>query len=423
MGYQTALSGLAAASNDLDVVGNNIANAQTVGFKQSTAVFADLYANSIATAVNNQIGIGTRLAGVQQDFSQGEVTTTDVPTNMAINGNGFFQMQNPNGSITYSRNGQLVENKAGFIVDAEGNKIMGFQANAQGQLQTGQIVPIQIPNSSLLPPVATTEATFNVNLDAAAAQPKDAATTPIPDPSDPDSFTFTTSIQTVDSLGAKTTVNLYFVKSATANQWEVFGGPSGATPTDLGAMTFSSSGALQSSTGTDAAGNALPTGQFSLAIPNTDGAAAQNITINLANTTQFGGDGTNSAATSAPSQDGFTTSQLSNFSIGSDGTITGSYTDGRTAVLGQVLLATFTNPNGLQNLGNNQYAQTNDSGEPQVGVAGTSTLGSIQGSAVEASNADLTNSLVDLITAQRNYQANAQTIKTQQTIDQTLINL
>jgi flagellar hook protein FlgE len=421
MGYQTALSGLAAASNDLDVVGNNIANAQTVGFKQSTAVFADLYANSIATAVNNQIGIGTRLAGVQQDFSQGEVTTTDVPTNMAINGNGFFQMLNPNGSVTYSRNGQLVENKAGFIVDAEGNKIMGFQANAQGQLQTGQIVPIQIPNSSLLPPVATTKTTFNVNLDAAASVPKDAATVPVPDPSDPDSFTFTTSIQTVDSLGAKTTVNLYFVKSATSNQWEVFGGPSGATPTDLGQMTFDSSGAL--ATTTDPAGNALANGQFQLTIPNTDGAAAQTITVDLSNTTQFGGDGTNSAATSAPSQDGFSTSQLANFSIGADGTITGSYTDGRTAVLGQVLLATFTNPNGLQNLGNNQYAQTNDSGEPQVGVAGTSTLGSIQGSAVEASNADLTNSLVDLITAQRNYQANAQTIKTQQTIDQTLINL
>ncbi|MDQ7981958.1 flagellar hook protein FlgE [Paraburkholderia sp. SARCC-3016] len=420
MGYQTALSGLAAASNDLDVVGNNIANAQTAGFKQSMAVFADLYANSIATAVNNQIGIGTRLAGVQQDFSQGEVTTTDVPTNMAINGNGFFQMLNPNGSVTYSRNGQFVENKAGFIVDAEGDEVMGYQANAQGQLQTGQVVPIRIPNSSLLPPVATTKATFTLNLDAAAAQPKDATF----DPTDPDSYTFSTSIKTVDSLGAETTVNLYFVKSATSGQWEVFGGPSGATPTDLGSMTFDSSGALTASASPPPASTPItPAGSFSLAIPNTDGAAAQTITVDLSGTTQFGGDGTGSAATAAPSQDGFGTSQLTNFAIGADGTITGTYSDGRTAVLGQVLLATFTNPNGLQNLGNNQFAQTNDSGEPQVGVAGTSTLGSIQGGAIESSNADLTNSLVDLITAQRNYQANAQTIKTQQTIDQTLINL
>jgi flagellar hook protein FlgE len=419
MSYQSALSGLAAASNDLDVVGNNIANAQTVGFKQSTAVFADLYANSIATAVNNQIGIGTQLAGVQQDFSQGQVTTTDVPTNMAINGNGFFQMLNPNGAITFSRNGQLVQNKAGFIVDAEGNEVMGFQANAQGVLQTGQVVPIQIPNSALLPPVATQNATFNVNLDAAATAPTD---TP-PSQTDTNSFTFTTSIQTVDSLGAKTTVNLFFVKSATANQWEVWGGPSGAAPTDLGQMTFSSSGALQSSTGVDGAGNALPTGKFDIAIPNTDGAAAQTVTINLASTTQFGGSGTDSATTSPASQDGFSTSQLANFTIGNDGTITGNFSDGRTEVLGQVLLATFTNPNGLQNLGNNQFAQTSASGDPQIGAPGSSTLGAIAGSSVESSNTDLTGSLVDLITAQRDYQANAQTIKTQQTLDQTLINL
>src|ERR1700761_8725945 len=139
MGYQEGLSGLAAASNDLDVVGNNIANVQTVGFKQSTAVFADLYANSIATAVNNQIGIGTRLAGVQQDFSQGQVTTTAVATNIAINGNGFFVMQNPNGAITYSRNGQMVPDKNGFITDAEGDKLMGYSANAQGVLQTTNV--------------------------------------------------------------------------------------------------------------------------------------------------------------------------------------------------------------------------------------------------------------------------------------------
>ncbi|CAB3760993.1 flagellar hook protein FlgE [Paraburkholderia humisilvae] len=418
MSYQQGLSGLAAATNDLDVVGNNIANAQTVGFKQSTAVFADLYANSIATAVNNQIGIGTRLAGVQQDFSQGQVTTTGSPTNMAINGNGFFQMQNPNGSVTYSRNGQFIEDKNGFIVDAEGNEVMGFQANAQGQLQTGSVVPIQIPNASLLPPVATTEATFGINLDAAASQPTN---TPF-NFQDPDSYTFTTSVSTVDSLGATTKVNLYFVKSPTANTWEVFAGPAGTAPTDLGSMTFDSTGALVSSA--DPAGNATATpGVFSINVPNTDGAAAQNVSLNMAGLTQFGAGGNGSAQTSATTTDGFGTSQLSNFSIGDDGTITGNYSDGRTAILGQVLLANFANPNGLQNLGNNQFAETSQSGQPQIGVPGSSNLGSVQGSAVETSNVDLTNSLVDLITAQRNYQANAQTIKTQQTIDQTLINL
>jgi flagellar hook protein FlgE len=421
MSYQQGLSGLAAATNDLDVVGNNIANAQTVGFKQSTAVFADLYANSIATAVNNQIGIGTVLAGVQQDFSQGGVTTTDIPTNMAINGNGFFQMQNPNGTITYSRNGQFVSDKNGFVVDAEGNKLMGFIANAQGQVQTGQVVPIQIPNGSLLPPVATTTATFGVNLDAAQKAP---TTTPF-NASDDTSFNFNTSVQTFDSLGAQTTINLYFVKSAAnPGQWEVFGGPSGSTPSDLGTMTFSSSGALTATNQPGGGAAITPTGKFTLpAITNPDGSASQTITLDLSQTTQFGNGGNGSTTTAAPTQDGFGTSQLANFSIGSDGTITGSYTDGRKATLGQVLLANFTNPNGLQNLGNNQFSQTAESGQPQIGVPGSSNLGSVQGGAVEASNVDLTGSLVDLITAQRNYQANAQTIKTQQTIDQTLINL
>ncbi|MFC0402603.1 flagellar hook protein FlgE [Paraburkholderia rhizosphaerae] len=417
MSYQQGLSGLAAATNDLDVVGNNIANAQTVGFKQSTAVFADLYANSIATAVNNQIGIGTRLAGVQQDFSQGQVQTTGTATNMAINGNGFFQMQNPNGLITYSRNGQFVPDKNGFITDAEGNKLMGFQANAQGQLQKGDIVPIQIPNASLLPPVATTQATFGINLDAAATAPTAAFNF-----QDDTTFNFTTSINTVDSLGATTKVNLFFVKGATPGQWEVFAGPSGAAPTDLGSMTFDSAGALTASA--DPAGNPTAVaGQFSIPIPHTDGSAAQTVALNLSGLTQFGAGGNGSTQTSAPTQDGFGTSQLADFSIGSDGTITGNYTDGRTAILGQVLLANFADPNGLQNLGNNQFAQTAQSGQPQVGVPGSSVLGSVQGSAVETSNVDLTGSLVDLITAQRNYQANAQTIKTQQTIDQTLINL
>ncbi|QYD73264.1 flagellar hook protein FlgE [Paraburkholderia edwinii] len=419
MSYQSALSGLAAASNDLDVVGNNIANAQTVGFKQSSAVFADLYANSIATAVNNQIGIGTRLAGVQQDFSQGQTTTTDIPTNMAINGNGFFEMQNPNGTVTYSRNGQFVPDKNGFIVDAEGNKLMGFLANSQGQLNKGQIVPIQIPNSSLLPPVATTKATFGINLDSGATTP---TTTPV-NPQDTSSFNFTTSIQTFDSLGTPTTINLYFVKDPNnPGQWDVSGGPAGTTPVAMGSMTFDSSGKLTSSV--DSSGNpSSTTGQFSLGISNTDGAANQTITIDLSSTTQFGGGSAGSTVTSAPSQDGFSTSQLANFSIGDDGTITGTYSDGRTATLGQVLLANFTNPNGLQNLGNNQFAQTSESGEPEVGVPGSSNLGSVAGGQVETSNVDLTGSLVDLITAQRDYQANAQTIKTQQTIDQTLINL
>ncbi|GAB2870134.1 flagellar hook protein FlgE [Paraburkholderia jirisanensis] len=411
MSYQQGLSGLAAATNDLDVIGNNIANAQTVGFKQSTAVFADMYANSVATAVNNQIGIGTRLAGVQQDFSQGQVTTTAVATNIAINGNGFFVMQNPSGAITYSRNGQMVPDKNGFITDAEGDKLMGYSANAQGVLQTTNVVPIQIPNINL-PPVATTTITAGVNLNAQMALP---TVTPF-NAGDQNSFSYHTAVPSFDSLGGQSTVDLYFVKTATG-QFEVFGGPSGTTPKDLGQMSFDSSGNLTSTT-SGGAPTAI-SGQFSLDVTNTDGSAPQTIAIDVSSTTQFGSpNGINNLTA-----DGFGSSTLANYSIGNDGTITGTYTDGRTATLGQVLLATFNDPNGLDNLGNNQFAATAASGVPQVSTPGSTNHGSVQGSATESSNVDLTGSLVDLITAQRNYQANAQTIKTQQTIDQTLINL
>jgi flagellar hook protein FlgE len=305
----------------------------------------------------------------------------------------------------------MVPDKNGFITDAEGDKLMGFSANAQGVLQTTNVVPIQIPNINL-PPVATTTITAGVNLNAQAALPKD---TPF-NPADQNSFNFHTAVPSFDSLGGQSTVDLYFVKTATG-QFEVFGGPTGTTPKDLGQMSFDSSGNLTATTSGGA-----PTainGQFSLAVTNTDGSAPQTIAIDVSTTTQFGSpNGINNLTA-----DGFGSSTLANYSIGNDGTITGTYTDGRTATLGQVLLATFNDPNGLDNLGNNQFAATAASGVPQVSTPGSTNHGSVQGSATESSNVDLTGSLVDLITAQRNYQANAQTIKTQQTIDQTLINL
>ncbi len=352
---------------------------------------------------------------MQQDFSQGAVTTTDVATDIAINGNGFFQMQNPNGTITYSRNGQFTPDKNGFLVDAQGNKLMGFGADQQGVLQTAQTQPIQIPTTNLAP-VATTTITAALNLNAQATPPADATF----NANDPKSFTFSTAIPSFDSLGGQQTINLFFVKGANPGQWEVFGGPAGAATTDLGQATFDQSGNLTATTGPAPANT--PTaivGQFTLPVTNTDGSANQNLTIDVSGTTQFGGqNGINNLT-----QDGFGTATLASFAVNQDGTISGTYSDGRTQVLGEVVLATFNNPNGLQNLGNNQFAQTNDSGVPQVSQPGATNHGSLQGSAVEASNVDLTGSLVDLITAQRNYQANAQTIKTQQTIDQTLINL
>ncbi|AOJ75719.1 flagellar hook protein FlgE [Burkholderia ubonensis] len=412
MGYQQGLSGLSGASNALDVIGNNIANANTVGFKSSTAQFADMYANSVATSVNTQIGIGTRISSVQQSFGQGTINTTNNALDVAINGNGFFQMSN-NGVVTYSRDGTFQRDKNGFIVDSQGRNLMGYNATAGGVINTAATVPLQAPTANLAP-TATTRITGQFNLNSQDAVP---ATTPF-SATDNTSYNYSTSIQVYDTLGGAQQVDMYFVKSATAGQWEVYSGVKGQTPTDLGSVKFNTSGQIASTT--PLAPVTGSTGKFQFTIPATGGSfTPQPLTLDLTGTTQYGGkDGVNNLA-----QDGYASGTLTTFSIGADGKLTGNYSNGQTAVLGQIALANFNNPNGLMNLGGNQYAETSASGVPQISAPGSTNHGVLQGSALENSNVDLTAQLVNLITAQRNYQANAQTIKTQQAVDQAVINL
>ncbi|AOI83869.1 MULTISPECIES: flagellar hook protein FlgE [Burkholderia] len=413
MGYQQGLSGLSGASNALDVIGNNIANANTVGFKSSTAQFADMYANSVATSTNTQIGIGTRLNSVEQNFGQGGITTTNSSLDVAINGNGFFQMSN-NGVTTYSRDGTFQRDKNGFIVDSQGRNLMGYAANAGGVINTAQTVPLQAPTTNLAP-TATTKISAQFNLNSQDTVP---TKTPF-NATDNTTYNYSTSIQVYDSLGGSQAVNMYFVKSA-AGTWEAYAGVQGGATNDLGTVTFNSSGAIQSTTTGTPATPTTSLGQFQFTVPNTDGSATpQNLTLDLTGTTQYGGkDGVNNLA-----QDGFASGTLTTYTIGTDGKLTGNYSNGQTSVLGQIALANFNNPNGLVNLGGNQYAESSASGVPQISAPGSTNHGTLQGSALESSNVDLTSQLVNLITAQRNYQANAQTIKTQQTVDQTLINL
>jgi flagellar hook protein FlgE len=419
MGYQQGLSGLSAASSDLNVIGNNIANSNTVGFKQGQAQFADMYANSVATAVNNQVGIGTQLASVQQQFGQGTITTTSQALDVAINGSGFYQMSN-NGSLTYTRNGVFQLDKNGNIVNAQGLQLMGYAANAKGVINTAATVPLAVPTQNIAP-TATGNITAQFNLNSQDTVP---VTAPF-NYQDPTSYNYSTAINVYDSLGGTQQVNMYFAKTA-SNTWEAYAGVSSAAPTDLGAVTFDTSGNLAGTAVSAAGAAAVPpvtsnaTGKYTFTIPTIDGSTTpQSLTLNLSGTTQYGGkDGVNNLA-----QDGFATGQLTGFAIGTDGTLTGNYSNGQTAALGQVALANFNNPNGLVDLGGNQYQQTSASGAPQVSAPGTTNHGSLQGGAVENSNVDLTSELVNLITAQRNYQANAQTIKTQQAVDQTLINL
>lgn len=420
MSFQQGLSGLNAASKQLEVIGNNVANANTVGFKQARAEFADVYANSLSGGGGAAIGIGTKLNTVAQQFTQGNVTATSNSLDIAINGGGFFRMSN-NGVITYSRNGQFQMDKLGNIVDAEGKFLTGYAASATGTILNGSPVPLNI-NTADISPNPTTEIVGQINLDSRKAAP---VTTPF-NAADPTSYNDSTASTVYDSLGNSHTLVTYFVKAG-ANTWDAYTTADGVATTTPGptTITFSSTGVIAA--GSLATASAIPGSFTPLAppippalIPSiANGAAPLAITMDYSSATQFGSNFSISTLT----QDGFTSGRLAGFNTGADGIILGRYSNGQSKKLGQVALSSFTNPNGLQSLGGNAWAESSASGQPLSGIPGTSTLGVLQSSAVEDSNTDLTAELVNMITAQRYYQANAQTIKTQDQVLQTLVNL
>ena len=406
MAFQQGLSGLNAAAQDLDVIGNNVANASTVGFKGSQAQFADVYANSLTGAGGVQIGIGTKVAAVSQQFTQGNITVSNNPLDVAINGGGFFRLSD-NGTIVYSRNGQFQLDKNGYISTSDGKHLTGYTVNAAGVLNSASPTDLQISTSDLMPQ-ATSTASMLLNLDSRAGALLPASF----DMTDPTTYNSSTSASVFDSLGNSHTFTTYFLKTA-ANTWDVYASLDGTQigAGAVGALTFKTDGTI------DAALTTLP---FAVSAPVTTGAATPlAFTLDFSGTTQFG----SGFSVNAITQDGYTSGRLAGFSIGADGMIQARYTNGKSATLGQVVLANFVNPQGLQPLGNNDWAETSTSGAPLVGSPSTGGLGVLQSSAVESSNVDLTAELVKMITAQRVYQANAQTIKTQDQVLQTLVNL
>lgn len=405
MSFQQGLSGLNAAAKSLDVVGNNIANANTVGFKQSQAQFADVYAASLNGGGAAQVGIGTKLQTVAQQFSQGSITASTNPLDMAINGGGFFRLTN-NGATTYSRNGQFQLDREGFIVTAGGAKLSGFGTTPTGALATGSPTDLRI-NTADQQPRMTSEVSAVLNLDSRKTDLPTAAF----DPADPSTYHSSTSVSVFDSLGNSQTLQTYYLKTAPGS-WDVYASTDGLTT--LGPaqqLNFRPDGAIDTTTTT------MP---FNFSVATTSGAITPfNVEFDLTDTTQFGSQfGVNTL-----SQDGYTSGRLSGFSIGNDGTLAGRYTNGQSAVLGQVVLTNFANPNGLQPIGNNMWTESANSGAPLVSTPNSGGLGQLQSSAVEDSNVDLTAELVNMITAQRFYQANAQTIKTQDQVLQTMVNL
>ncbi|WP_440966847.1 flagellar hook protein FlgE [Massilia sp. GER05] len=514
MSFQQGLSGLNGAAKSLDVIGNNIANSSTVGFKGSNTQFADVYARSLNGAGATQAGIGVSVAAIAQQFTQGNIETTANPLDIAINGAGFFRTE-ISGTVQYTRNGQFSLDKNGYIVTPQGANVTGYGVSPNGQILASTPAPLQISTADMKP-VATTKVDTSINLDSREAAP----TLPF-NANDATTYNKQVPVSVYDTLGNEHTLSLFYVKRPPANPgsgpsgiWDVYAGADGtemanvmaakasssdpaaqaardtwlaatkAAPPDPAAIAQALSGyAAAASAAVSAAASAAgatPATVTAIQTAATDAggtagytpdqvdkdiAAAVSVTPVAIGTLKFDSNGALSAALMSPqtlplavdfpvypatgaketlsiklgfngstqygsdtsekltTQDGYKPGHLQRFAAGADGTLLGQYSNGQTKALGQVVLANFTNAGGLEPIGNNSWAETSASGTPLLGTAGTGGFGVLQSSATESSNVDLTAELVNMITAQRVYQANAQTIKTQDSVLQTLVNL
>ncbi len=397
MSFSQGITGLAAAAANLDVIGNNIANSSTVGFKTGGVAFKDVYAGS-------KIGLGVGVAGVVQNFAAGSVQLTSRPLDLAItNGNGFFRVTSPDGNnVAYTRNGQFTVDKEGFVVSTSGMRLTGYGVTAAGGLAGGSPTALQFPSASMTPkPTGAVKAQFNLDARNAALDPAQF------DATDSSTYSYSNALTVYDSIGNPHELALFFIKTGDG-AWDVKATSDGTAMTGSTSLTFDQSGGISAGA------------QLSLSGPYTADALDADFTIDLAGTTQFG----NTSAVQKLTQDGYTSGNLTSFEIGADGVITGKYSNDQNKLLGQVVLSSFANPNGLESTGNNEWVETGASGQPLTGAPGSgTTLGALTSGALESSNVDLTSELVNLIIAQRGYQANAQTLKTQDQVMQTLVNL
>lgn len=410
MSFRTALTGLNAATSDLAVISNNIANNNTTGFKVSRAEFADMFYAS------NGIGTGTQLAGVKQQFQQGNLNSTSNPLDLAIDGKGFFRLDD-NGSTVYSRAGSFGVDRQGYILNNKNQHLTGYQADATGKI-TDTLGNLQFNTSSIAPRV-TSEVEYGLNLDA-EAKAIDTATTF--DPSNADSYNFSTSVEVFDSLGVGHTLTSFYVRpDATTNDWQVNFTLDGGVPLDTSAtppiptvlgpetLSFDDKGVL-------AAASAI----IDLTGVATGNAAAElELNLDFTKTSQFGGQ----FSTQSLVQDGYASGNLIGVTVGEDGTVFGRFSNGQSRATGRVALVNFQNPQGLTPIGDTNWAESYDSGPPLVGAPGSGELGQVRSAFLEGSNVEMTEQLVNMINAQRNFQANAQVISTADSLTQTIINL
>ncbi len=405
MTFTIALSGLNAATKDLNATANNIANVNTTGFKRSRAEFSSVFPISSYGVSSNATGIGTRLSRVAQQFEQGSINYTQNALDLAISGEGFFTVSD-GGARAYTRAGAFGTDNNGHVVNASGQRLQVFPpvSGATG-FDTSRLTDLRLSVSDN-PPSATGGITAGVNLPANAQPPANGTF----DAEDPTSYNFTRSLTVYDSLGVAHSANLYFVKGAGANAWDVRVRVDDADVGGANAMTFSGSGQLLTP-----AGGALTLPDYDPA----NGASPMTLELDLGAATQFG----ESFGVNDLTQDGYATGRLIGVEVTQEGIVQARYTNGQATPLGQLALATFPNPQGLQQLGDSAWAETYAAGAAILGPAGSSNLGLVQAGALEGSNVDLTEQLVNMITAQRNFQANAQMISTADQITQTIINL
>ena len=403
MVFAVALSGLNASSDDLAVTANNVANVNTNGFKRSRTEFAEVFATGVQSV--QQSGAGVKVADISQQFAQGNIDFTDSALDLAIAGEGFFVLSQ-NGARSYTRAGSYSLDRDGFVVNSAGARLQSYPSAGNGLFNTGTPQDLQLVTGASAPQ-ATSLAQFGVNLPADAPVPVN----PVFDPQDPSSFNHTASFTAYDSLGTALTATVYFIKDAAPNTWntevQIDGAPVGAASPQI---SFNPDGTLATPLGGLMALNPFPV---------TTGANPLNVTLDFSVSTQFG----NAFGVNSLSQDGFTTGRLTGLSVSDEGVVFARFTNGQSSELGKLAMANFTNPQGLQQVGDTTWAESFQSGDALLGEAGTASFGNIQSGALEASNVDLTAELVNMITAQRNFQANAQMISTSDAVTQTIINI
>ncbi len=420
MSFDTAVSGIKASSTSLEVIGSNIANAGTTGYKSSRGEFSDVFASSLSGTAANAVGKGVAIAGISQAFTQGNISFTSNVMDMAINGGGFFVLSD-GGSNVYTRAGNFQTDRSGYVVNPEGLRLQAFATTSDGAL-SGGVTDLQI-DSSLIQPSATNRIDLSANLDSRSTAPAatwtggfDAFAAPPTAPSS-DMFNASTAVTIYDSLGNPHSMSFYFVKTANPNEWDVHSLIDGVSTSGPDTVTFDASGQIPAAS--------LPF-QVNIAAWNPldengalIGANTEALTIDLSDTTQFGND----FSVSGIEQDGYTTGQLGGIEVGDSGIVFGRFTNGQSRALGQIALATFSNVSGLQPQGGSLWSESFSSGQAVLASPGTSGTGVVQSGALEDSNVDISQELVNMIVAQRNFQANAKMIQTEDTITQAIINL